>query len=147
MHEFGHALGLHHEHQSPGSPCKGEFNLDAVRQLTGWNDGQIETNFAALANNSSAYIWGPYDPKSIMMYSLPPQVFYKGAASPCWVQQNYQISPEDRRALKQVYPSAPAAALANTDRTRGADAAISMPGLPRAVRDRAWIQKLLLANE
>lgn len=144
IHEFGHAIGLHHEHQSPGSPCKGEFNLPAVKQLTGWNDQQITTNFAMLERNSSAYTWGPYDPKSVMMYSLPIQVFYKGTQSPCWVQQNYSISVEDRSSLRKAYPTIPSASM--PERTRGADSVIANSALPADVRNRAWIQKLLVED-
>lgn len=142
IHEFGHALGLHHEHQSPGSPCDGEFNLPAVKQLTGWNDQQIKTNFAMLERNSSVYTWGPYDPTSVMMYSLPIQVLYKGAQSKCWVQQNYQISSDDRSSLRQAYPGIPSASAAQ--RTRSADSVVANSALPAEVRNRAWIQKLLV---
>lgn len=145
-HEFGHALGLHHEHQSPGSPCGGEFNLDAVRQLTGWNDAQIKTNFAMLERNARIYTWGPYDRTSIMMYSLPAQVFYKGDQSRCWVKQNYELSAEDKKALRLAYPAAPTAAAAVADRTRGADAVVANAALPNDVRNRAWLQKLLAAQ-
>ena len=56
IHEFGHALGLVHEHQSSGSPCDGEFNLPAVKQLTGWNDQQIKTNFAMLEKDRGLHL-------------------------------------------------------------------------------------------
>ena len=111
-----------------------------------WNDQQITTNFAMLERNSSAYTWGPYDPKSVMMYSLPVQVFHNGAQSPCWVQQNYSISAEDRSSLRKAYPGAPSAALSVAQRTRSADSVIANSALPADVRNRAWIQKLLVED-
>ena len=44
IHEFGHALGLHHEHQHPFSKCEDEFDWPRVtKYLTdlGWSSADI----------------------------------------------------------------------------------------------------------
>ncbi len=51
IHEFGHALGLLHEHQSPVSTCSNEFNWEyIIKYLSGppnnWSEDQIKTNMA-----------------------------------------------------------------------------------------------------
>jgi len=142
MHEFGHALGLHHEHQSPGSPCRNEFNTQLIKDKYGWTDQDITTNIAALENNSSAYSWSGYDPNSIMMYSLSPDLFVR-ANSPCQVPQNFKLSAEDKKAIRRAYPTASALI---EERTRGPNEVLARPNLPNYVRSRAWVQKLLVEN-
>jgi hypothetical protein len=141
LHEFGHALGLHHEHQSPGAPCDGEFNIPLIKQRYGWSDADIATNITALQHNSSTYSWSGYDPTSIMMYSLSPDLFLR-SNSPCQVPQNYVLSPEDKQAIRRAYPTAPAEI---AERTRGPSEALAQPGLPQDVRRRAEIQQKLSA--
>ena len=51
LHEFGHALGLLHEHQSPSSACAQEFDWNhIVSYLSGppnnWDEDTIKTNMA-----------------------------------------------------------------------------------------------------
>jgi Peptidase M66 len=49
LHEFGHALGLPHEHQSPESHCGAEFDwpkiLDYGQRTWGWDQAKIKYNF------------------------------------------------------------------------------------------------------
>lgn len=73
LHEFGHALGLIHEHQNPVAAIK--WKRDAViRELSGppnnWSVEQIEFNVlnAASADDVNAT---NLDPGSIMMYPIP----------------------------------------------------------------------------
>lgn len=142
MHEFGHALGLHHEHQSPGAPCKNEFNIQLIKDKYGWTDQDITTNITALERNSSALSWSGYDPSSIMMYSLSPDLFVR-ANSPCQVPQNFKLSAEDKKAIRRAYPTAPAQI---EERSRGPNEVLARPNLPNDVRSRAWVQKLLVEN-
>jgi hypothetical protein len=72
-HEFGHAIGLGHEHQNPDGGI--EWNRDAViRDLSGppnfWTVDQIEHN--VLNKYSVDQIRGSeFDPDSIMLYAFP----------------------------------------------------------------------------
>ena len=72
-HEFGHAVGLHHEHQNPDGGI--EWNREEViRSLSGppnnWSVSQIEFN--VLKKYSVDQIRGTqFDPDSIMLYFFP----------------------------------------------------------------------------
>jgi hypothetical protein len=74
LHEFGHALGLVHEHQNPGGKIK--WNRDQViTDLSGppnkWSLDDIELNmFQAYDEDETSFT--RLDPKSIMMYPIPP---------------------------------------------------------------------------
>ena len=71
LHEFGHALGLIHEHQSPAS---GGFDWDrdeVIKSLSGppnnWDLATIEHNMFG-KYNSSQLLMTEYDSRSIMHY-------------------------------------------------------------------------------
>lgn len=72
-HEFGHAIGLAHEHQNPAGGI--EWNEQVViRDLSGppnnWNEAQIRHN--VLNKYSVDQIRGTdFDPDSIMLYFFP----------------------------------------------------------------------------
>ena len=72
-HEFGHAIGLGHEHQNPAGGI--QWNRDLViRDLSGppnnWTVEQIEHN--VLNKYSVDHVRGTvFDPKSIMLYFFP----------------------------------------------------------------------------
>ncbi|OYQ21045.1 peptidase M12 [Pseudomonas mandelii] len=74
MHEFGHALGVEHEHQHPDAPL--DWNLSAL-----YRDSEARDNEASGNYLSSSARWAPtqirqtpYDPKSIMHYAFPASV-------------------------------------------------------------------------
>jgi serralysin len=73
LHEFGHALGLIHEHQNPDGGI--EWNAPAVKaDLSGppnnWDDGTIRSN--VLEHYPSGDVTAsPVDKLSIMMYPIP----------------------------------------------------------------------------
>ncbi|MDB5072068.1 MAG: hypothetical protein JWM87_3179 [Candidatus Eremiobacteraeota bacterium] len=103
LHEFGHMLGLIHEHQNPNSPIN--WNRSAViADLSGppnnWDQPTIEFN-----------IFDPYDktkltttildPKSIMMYQIPAAWTTDGFST----EFNGDLSPLDKQLIAQVYPT------------------------------------------
>ena len=104
LHEFGHALGCVHEHQSPTFDRK--WNKPAVLQYfqgppNYWDKGDIEHNvlkkyspFGIKATN--------FDPKSIMLYSFDAELFADGKGA---TNENTQLSPTDRAMIKKMYPS------------------------------------------
>jgi hypothetical protein len=73
LHEFGHAIGLIHEHQNPSGGIK--WDKDVVyRDLSGspnfWDRATIDNNmFKAYSLNQLNAT--AVDPKSIMMYPIP----------------------------------------------------------------------------
>lgn len=115
LHEFGHVLSLHHEHQSPISGCQGELDLAKTQQRQVQRhpnytpqqiDQNIRNNFFQLRPNTTLYSWTtPVDRRSIMFYNLPPEIFKKGAASPCALgNANMSLSETDKAALACFYP-------------------------------------------
>jgi hypothetical protein len=101
MHEFGHTLGLLHEHSSPISGIK--WNKDSIYKVYwkryGWDketvDFQVfQTYLASYTNGTS------YDPKSIMHYSIEPWETIDNY----YVDWNYVLSPNDKLLIANLYP-------------------------------------------
>jgi len=73
LHEFGHALGLIHEHQNPAGGI--QWNREnVIRDLSGppnyWDLATIEHNI--FATYSQDLVNGTtFDPESVMLYSFP----------------------------------------------------------------------------
>lgn len=109
LHEFGHALGLHHEHQSYKSPCKTEFNWDAIyTYLQGppnyWSVEKIDHNLRPRGDNANNDA-SKFDRKSIMLYSFPVSFYKEGTAAECYTHGNHELSEEDKVAISKFYPS------------------------------------------
>jgi hypothetical protein len=102
LHEFGHALGLLHEHQSPAANIP--WNFPAVyeyyKQTQGWSKEQVDENifrkYSESETNSTVY-----DPQSIMEYAIPKELTLNGFS----VGWNYELSPEDKVFIKTLYSS------------------------------------------
>lgn len=102
LHEFGHALGLIHEHQNPQKPIK--WNKDAVyRDLGGppnnWSKATIDSNMFKkyLPKDLTAT---DVDPVSIMMYPIPRSWTLDGFSAGF----NGQLSSKDQSLIKKAYP-------------------------------------------
>ena len=101
LHEFGHALGLVHEHQNPGGTI--QWNRDQViRDLSGppndWSLEVIELNmFQAYAEDETSFT--RLDPSSIMMYPIPASWTLDGFSAGL----NADLSPLDRQFIRQMY--------------------------------------------
>jgi hypothetical protein len=108
LHEWGHALGLHHEHQSPASGCDAEYNwpkLYAYYQTNfGWDQAMVDANVKQLAADRHAYDWSQEDPKSIMIYASDPEFLLKGVSSPCYFHANDSLSALDIQGIEKTYP-------------------------------------------
>lgn len=107
LHEFGHALGFHHEHQSPGEGCDQEYDwpkLYAFYKTTyGWEKAEVDDNVRQLVADHRAYDWSKPDPASIMVYASDPQFLKKGTASPCYFHENYKLSTVDKAGATKTY--------------------------------------------
>ena len=72
LHEFGHALGLSHEHQNPAVSIR--WNEQAVlaeyRKTQKWSDDKIRRNVLNRLNVDQTN-FAEFDPASIMLYAIP----------------------------------------------------------------------------
>lgn len=102
LHEFGHALGLIHEHQNPAQGI--HWNKEQVyKDLSGppnnWSRDVIDRNmFDPYARRETNFT--KTDPASIMMYPLPSKWTTDGFS----VGLNSNLSPTDIKFIHQQYP-------------------------------------------
>lgn len=124
LHEFGHALGFHHEHQSPGTSCDAEYDWDKLYayyyKQYGWSKKMVDDNVRQLLKDVSAYEWSTRDAGSIMVYSSDLRFLIKGAASKCNFSENFVLSRVDQDGARRSYPAAGAPQQERIDRLRRA---------------------------
>jgi serralysin len=101
LHEFGHALGLIHEHQNPGG--KIPWNRDAViKDLSGppnnWTLDTIEHNMFEPYEKQEVN-FTKLDPDSIMMYPIPKSWTTSGFS----IGLNTKLSSNDKKFIRQQY--------------------------------------------
>lgn len=121
IHEFGHALGLAHEHQHPAADCYPQFNLIAIKQAYEWNDQEADENLKTLQLSSVATVDKLYktglgpdgdvyvfsnapDKLSVMRYDLRREDFYQPPGSCFDPTRNSEPSKGDQEALARAYP-------------------------------------------
>lgn len=102
IHEFGHALGLIHEHQNPVAGIN--WDTEAVYAYYAgapnyWSQAQVDNNLfrrydASISNYSE------YDPLSIMHYPIPAEHTLDRVA----VGSNSQLSATDKAFIGTIYP-------------------------------------------
>lgn len=102
LHEFGHALGLIHEHQNPNRPI--QWNRAAViADLSGppnyWDEPTIEHNIFKRYSPEELEST-PVDPESIMMYPIPAAWTTDGFS----VDLNSELSQTDVEFIREAYP-------------------------------------------
>jgi hypothetical protein len=103
IHEFGHALGLIHEHQNPvGSTL--EWNKEVLTKAfsgppNNWDEQKIYTNIYKKYNTTELNA-SRYDKKSIMHYFFPPEFF----TVPTEIPRNCCLSDMDKKWLTKAYP-------------------------------------------
>jgi len=107
VHEFGHALGCIHEHQSPNENL--QWNADAVYQAFSgppnyWSKDDIDHNILQKYSPDGVSAT-TFDRDSIMLYQFDGSLFLDGVGTPL----NTQLSDMDKQMIGQMYPK-PAAA-------------------------------------
>ncbi|MCQ4163890.1 M12 family metallopeptidase [Tahibacter harae] len=100
LHEFGHALGLVHEHMNPARPI--DWNKEKVRQdlraSQGWSDDKIDANM--FHRYDPGQIFGTdVDAASIMMYPILPSWTRNGFAAGF----NTVLSEADKALIRKAY--------------------------------------------
>jgi len=102
LHEFGHALGLIHEHQNPLASIP--WNFPAVIAFYGGppNNWPIDViTSQVLAPERRALTNGGYDRDSIMEYAIPPELVTDPAYAVGW---NQRLSDKDKQFIAGIYP-------------------------------------------
>lgn len=101
LHEFGHALGLIHEHQSPAISINWNktFVYWHFKFYHNWDKSQVDKNiFEEFESTKTKY--STVDKESIMGYWIPPNFTNDGTMFPL----NYELSKLDKEFIKQIYP-------------------------------------------
>lgn len=101
LHEFGHALGLLHEHQNPtgGIPWDEDEVYSFYRRTQGWDRQTTYHNVIARRQRDETQ-YSAYDPASIMHYPVDSRLT-RGAYE---VGMNTAISATDARFIASIYP-------------------------------------------
>lgn len=103
IHEFGHALGCIHEHQSHAAGIP--WNKPAVYEFYAgppnyWSKQQVDTNiFERYSQEITQF--SRFDRKSIMLYPIPKALTLDGFE----VGWNNKLSPTDKRYIAALYPA------------------------------------------
>lgn len=101
LHEFGHALGLLHEHQSPAA--KVNWGKDFVywycQFYFKWSRQEVDDNiFYEFEKTQTKFT--EVDKKSIMGYWIPPKFTIDQVSFPL----NYDLSDLDKKYIGEIYP-------------------------------------------
>ncbi|MDF1512971.1 MAG: hemopexin repeat-containing protein [Anaerolineae bacterium] len=104
LHEFGHALGMIHEHQHPEAGFT--WDRDAVIAYYGgppndWPVSKIEHNVLNRYDRTTTQ-YSAFDVHSIMLYPIPEE-HTLGDFSVDW--RNAELSDTDRAFISRVYPT------------------------------------------
>lgn len=101
-HEFGHAIGLVHEHSSPAAGIR--WDKPAVYAAlavppNSWTPEMVDFNVFKTYDVTTTNFTS-FDPKSIMLYAYPPEWTLDRTTFP----ENYQLSAMDRDFVATIYP-------------------------------------------
>lgn len=102
LHEFGHALGLLHEHQN--SNASFQWNRPVVFNYfmneLGWSREKVESAVLSRYGRGTEFSNRAYDKDSIMHYSVDPSFTIGGFG----VGNNTTLSTGDRLLIAEMYP-------------------------------------------
>ena len=102
LHEFGHALGLIHEHLSPAAqiPWDEAKVIDYYKRTQGWTEAYTRSN---LFTKTPVEHFTRFDPKSIMLYAVDKALTQNGFSTG-W---NTELSELDKQYIAERYPYPP----------------------------------------
>ena len=106
-HEFGHALGCIHEHQSPANDIP--WNTEAVYRYyaaRGWSKPVVDQNIFRKYEKSQTQ-YSAFDRQSIMLYAIPAELLTDPSKAVGW---NTALSKTDKDFMQTAYPKPKAAA-------------------------------------
>lgn len=101
LHEFGHAMGLIHEHQNPTQGIlwdKERVYAFYMGYPHYWSKAQVDTNvFEKYSKDVTQFT--EFDPTSIMLYPIPAEFTHDGFS----VDWNLGISDMDKKFIQELY--------------------------------------------
>jgi len=101
LHEFGHALGLIHEHQNPAGGIKWRKDViyaELSEPPNSWSKEQIDSNMFVPWEKSETN-FTKVDPESIMMYPIPKRWTLDGFSA----GTNTKLSKTDKEFIAREY--------------------------------------------
>ena len=100
LHEFGHALGCEHEHQSPGVRIPWDKpKVYAYYADLGWPKSMVDEQ-VLFAHSPEGMQWSRFDPDSIMLYPVD-NALTIGDWEIGW---NQRLSEQDKAFIRAQYP-------------------------------------------
>ena len=105
IHEFGHALGMKHEHQNnldSSNPLdmNVEYIIKYMNDNYDWDRKKTMDNITTLLSDPNYYNGSKFDPYSIMLYNFPQSWLNSGKSLP----PNFTLSTKDKEWLEKMYP-------------------------------------------
>lgn len=102
LHEFGHALGLQHEHQNPSGGVPWDkpkvYAYYRETQDPSWNEATVDARvLVPVTQNSTNFT--AFDPSSIMAYAIPEALTVGGFS----VEGNGELSQADRDLVRRTW--------------------------------------------
>ncbi len=113
MHEFGHAIGMIHEHQNPRGQTI-DWDVDKVyKKFSGppnkWDKDTINRNILKKYNENQIN-GSDFDPQSIMLYFFPAELTKNGQGTVA----NSNLSQLDKMWMANAYANAPSPTMSQT---------------------------------
>jgi hypothetical protein len=100
LHEFGHALGMVHEHQSPLGGIRWKKNeVYQYYKRLNWSPAMVDSNIFVKYSVSQTK-FSAFDPESIMLYPIDSRLTEDGFG----VGLNTELSALDRKFVASWYP-------------------------------------------
>lgn len=109
IHEFGHALGLQHEHQSRKLDCwakhyEQKLLAQYVLEQFNWSEDDIKAQLRVMYEEG--LVETKPDSNSVMLYGFPARFYKARENSPCYSAENAAISQDDAALMRRIYPVA-----------------------------------------
>jgi hypothetical protein len=142
LHEFGHALGFLHEHQSFSGTCENEFNWDRVYsyfagQDPPWDKTKVDFNLKKFTRETDM-IFSEFDKKSIMKYYFQRWMFADinvSRQSGCYSDLNLTLSEQDKIAAADAYPRSSASIQkVINERVKSSKIVLKIKNLPTTIK-------------
>jgi len=101
LHEFGHAIGLAHEHQHPLNNFRWDldFAYYYYKEVYGYDKEIVDADFIDKYSVTEVD-YGEFDKKSIMMYGIPSGLILDYIS----FSRNYVLSNGDKNVARLIYP-------------------------------------------